>query len=171
MRYLIYYIIDKILFLFSLINNNIDLTKTFRFSKNQKKEGIHYNYSEIWQQFIESINYEIGDVDTIYYLQMSLYSEESYEKVKYLIRNKFWNYLEFYDEDYFPREFMKFKHKLGSSLCVFYLKSNSKNNLILIVKLENGTLTLKWHTQGIIPLYRIRQREIFYNKDRDIYVF
>ncbi len=168
MKYLVYFVFDKLLYLLSLVNNKVDLSEAYRFSKHGKENEI--NYKETWERFLKSINYIVKENDTIYFVQMLLYSPEAIEKVKYLIKYKFWNYLEFYDEDYFPNTFMKFENQYDSSFYIFYLESNAENNHILLVKLDAGILTLIDNIKGTIPIYKIRQRQICYNKNSEIFV-
>lgn len=170
MKYLMHFISDKLLYLFSFINNKVDLTKTYRFSNGKKNSGENIDNKIIWEEFMVSINLKIEDIDVIYFLQFLMYSEESLKKVEYLIKCKFWSYLEFYDEDYFPKEFLTYNNQLGSSLFVFYLKSKSNQHLTIIVKIENKNLSLLNCFKGTIPINKIRQREIFYNKMESIYV-
>ncbi len=170
MKYLMHFISDKLLYLFSFINNKVDLYKTLRFSKKKEKGGENLDYKKIWEEFIVSINLNIEEIDIIYFLQHLIYSEESLEKVEYLIKCKFWSYLEFYDEEYFSRKFLTYNNQLGSCLFIFYIESKSNQHLTLLVKMKNEKLYLIKYFKGTIPLNKIRQREIFYNKNESIYV-
>ena len=172
-RYLAYLFCDVLAFIVTIFDRIDEYSSYKLIDETSIHNLMQFNYKEEfrleWKKTLLFTCIDLEDIDVIYRLQSTIYVPRIYKTITYYVEHGFWSLLNFHMIDTYNFSNDEYYNDIlmNKGLQVYYVKAKEKK-IVLLATVYQGQLEYIYHYNKKVSLYKIRDRQVVYEREKNI---